>query len=382
MPANAFANLELALASLGENIVSVLVHRSDATGDIPHVLAAMANNPALGVVVYFKNGIGQSKVADVLLDHFNRATNTVAFVNQAVPDPPRGGTTRTVALRRFRLIPLTDSTKMYRRDLSNVAIPRAYSNVKAVLRGGTLSTSDVRGAAWLSPDHPVGDGDFEGHAAAFWRGKGVDLNQPTVVLWGRESGRAQGLHPEYDHSYTGMLEIIDGCRVEGFEYQVVVAGDFRLQKHDGGNSAVRGEIADKAIVIGKYWESEPRYLNRHSQVRLFYVLKKMLKANGAKLVHVGMRSGGLDMLGFSGQRTIYIAKADGDNRMSKVVGKLAETGRALQFQKAEVTQLPKRGVATPGVHKPKKKGGRTPGSRGFLDPEFDALMVKIDAALV
>jgi hypothetical protein len=49
---------------------------------------------------------------------------------------------------------------------------------------------------------------------------------------------------------------------------------------------------------------------RDNQIRLFHVLRTMLNDQGKRLVHIGMRSGGLDMFAISGQRTIYVIGPD------------------------------------------------------------------------
>jgi hypothetical protein len=180
------------------------------------------------------------------------------------------------------------------------------------------------------------------------------------------------MHAEHDHSYTGMRQIIEACAAAVPPCQVIVAGDYRKK----ATSATRQTIQANAIVIGKYWDDVPLFKNRQYQVRLFYVLKKMLKVRDRRLVHVGMRSGGLDMFGFSGQKTIYVSRATGDERMEPVAHQFADVGLQDRFQKHTAARLPKRGPSGSA-----KKRGRSEDQRGFAPDDLPVLMGKINSAL-
>jgi hypothetical protein len=376
VPVEKYGSINAALATMRTGITSVIYHRGDATGDIPHVLAALANDPTRGVIVMDgKNSTagGLSKVGNVMVDHFGIPTDRVKFVESAnkVPEPPKGGQRRIVNSRVFTMYPLTKSTNFLRDDLALKAVnPHVFKNVKAALRGPTLHSKGL-------PDDPkvpldVVDLNFlDPQCAAFWVGKHIDFKRNTVVLWGRESGRVGGMHPDHDHSYTGMRQIVEACIADDPPSQVIVAGDYREKA-----TAPRQTIQDNAIVIGKYWDDVPLFKNRQYQVRLFYVLKKMLKVRGRRLVHVGMRSGGLDMFGFSGQKTIYVSRAAGDQRMEPVVQQFADVGLQDTFQKHTATRLPKRGPSGSA-----KKGERSEDQRGFAPDDLTVLMSKIKSAL-
>jgi hypothetical protein len=135
----------------------------------------------------------------------------------------------------------------------------------------------------------------------------------------------------------------------------------------------RQDIAAGAIVIAKYWDDVPLFKDRFNQVRLFYVLKKMLKVRDRKMVHVGMRSGGLDMFGFSGQKAIYVSKAAGDSRMEPVANAFKDAGLGANYQKLAASRLPKRG-AHHSAHK-------ATAQRGFAVGDLDKLMAAIATAL-
>ena len=369
MPATTYLSINAALTQMDAGIDRVIYHRGDATGDIPHVLAALANSPTLGVIVMdgsnsLAGGLG--RVANVLVDHFKMPAGRVKFVSAAipVPSPPKSGQQRTVAGRVFRLFPLTKSTNFLCDDLANLAVnPHVFQNIKTVLRGPTLRTDDLPQGDPTQQLLPIIDLNFlDPICGAFWVAHGIDFTRHAVILWGRESGRAGGMHPDHDHSYAGMAQIIARCGAAVPAIQVIVAGDFRPSDDAGVVTQHHLDIAAGAQVIGKYWENEPMFSNRFNQVRLFYVLKKMLKVRQCEMVHVGMRSGGLDMFGFSGQKTIYVSRAQGDARMGAVVQRFADAGLADVYQKHTVGVLPK-------------------AAGGFTPANLDALMLSITSAL-
>lgn len=371
-----YVSINAALVTMRPGITSVIYHRGDATGDIPHVLAALANDPTRGVIVMdgknSKAG-GLGKVANVMVDHFGVPPDRVKFVvsPDQVPAPPKAGQKRIVNHRVFRMYPLTKSTNFLRDDLAlQVANPHVFKNIKAALRGPTLHSGQLPADPAVPLD--VVDLNFlDPQCAAFWVGKGIDFRRNTVVLWGRESGREGGMHPDHDHSYTGMRQIVEACAAADPPCQVIVGGDYRKKA-----TATRQTIQDNAIVIGKYWDDVPLFKNRQYQVRLFYVLKKMLKVRERRLVHVGMRSGGLDMFGFSGQKTIYVSRATGDERMEPVAQQFADAGLQDTFQKHTSAHLPKRGPSGSD-----NKGGRSERQRGFARADLTTLMNEINSAL-
>lgn len=95
-----------------------------------------------------------------------------------------------------------------------------------------------------------------------------------------------------------------------------------------------------AIVIGRYWNADRAFWTRDHQIRLFHILDYALRDQGKQMVHVGMRSGGLDMFAFAGQRTIYLIRQGlGDARIEP----LAQTISGIDggyMKKLEVNTLP------------------------------------------
>jgi hypothetical protein len=390
MPAILDVSVNAALTAMAPAITRVIYHRGDATGDISHVLAAMANDAALGVIVMDGHGTnpgGWARVANVMVDHFRMPNTRVKFVAtpNVVPKPPKAGQNRVVNGRHFTMYPLTKSTNFIIDNLAQIAVnPLVFKNMKSAVRGPTLHRADITGDGGAAEVGVIDMNFLDPQCAAFLIEKHIDFTRSTVVLWGRESGRNPGgQHPNHDHGYTGMKQIIDECTARAPSYQVIVAGDFRPANSHGVATQTRQDIAAGSIVLGKFWDNVPLFQDRFNQVRLFYVLKKMLKVYGCNLVHVGMRSGGLDMYAFSGQKTIYVSRANGDARMAPVVAAYAGAGLGTTFQKHTAARLPKRGPS--GGAKP----GRPLATRGYAPVDdavgpgegLDTFMDQIDAAL-
>jgi hypothetical protein len=147
------------------------------------------------------------------------------------------------------------------------------------------------------------------------------FDKHVVVLWGRTSGKAKttatevGPHLYGDSSTTGTSQIAELCRKLGTN--VVIAGDFEKDK--------AGRFPE-CFFIGKFWnilKQDPYKIDapQKTQIRLFYVLKLLLKPNNRKTVHVGMRSGNLDCYAFAGQNIIYlVAEGFDDRRIQPLTG--------------------------------------------------------------
>lgn len=124
------------------------------------------------------------------------------------------------------MYPLTKSTNFVRDELAQLAVnPLVFKNIKGSLRGVTLHTADITDAKGAAHVGVIDMNFLDPQCAAFWVEKNVSFSSPTVVLWGRESGRAGGAHANHDHSYTGMSQIVQRCAAQ--PYQVIVAGDYR-----------------------------------------------------------------------------------------------------------------------------------------------------------
>lgn len=303
MAAQAYDSMNAALRSMVQGVTDVIVHRGDATGDLPHVVGAVTLSPAIGVLVVdgqAKNKHitgGKGRIADVLVDNFGLPTDRVAYHNRGMNSLPGTGN-RKVSGRTFKLRSLGYSTRVVRESLAAApddgTATALLQQVKVRLRGDDFAPNDE-----LS--------ETDAMCADFWAGHGISYAKHTVILWGRKPGEG-GMHRELSHSYLGMLQL---CQQLCPERQVIIAGDYDIPEQDDPLFANHMSIlATGAIVIGPYWEQDRALWTRNNQIRLFHILRVGLNAQGSRMVHVGMRSGGLDMFALSGQRTIYLVGPD------------------------------------------------------------------------
>jgi hypothetical protein len=329
---NTYADATLALQALaGAGFRDVYVQRGDASGDIPHILSALAVKAAYGVLVVDGTDTGTkgSRMADSYHTSNHIAQNRIGYVkndlltvSKAVDDvPARAGGARTWEL--------TQSTKDAVAALlspDKEAAKRSRVAMREVLRGGKY---DVPGA---EDDLDADDEALREVLTAYE----IPLKQNVVVLWGRRSGKLGGLYPELDASTTGLVQLAAECRAQG--WTVLIAGAVPPAKS--------ARFAPGTIYLGEFW-NDPLWKekwgdSRQKQVRLFYILKRELKANKNRLVHVGMRSGGLDAYGFAGQAIVYIvAEYSPDKRMAPKVQQL-KSAEVLEFDRFEAERTPKR----------------------------------------
>lgn len=330
-----------AQAMFAGGVRHAIVQRGDATGDISHVAAALALATDYGVLVIdgtdtASKGAG---IANNYVLHYRFAPVRVAYV--PIPQPINAalnvarGTINGVTMHD-----LTFSTDIVRRGLGagrrvNMAqlpgsVKGARGLVKPVLRG---DEKFVHG-----PNHSAADNQL----LAYLQAKGILFNQHVVILWGRTSGKQGGLHPEGDASTTGLIQIATRCRAEG--WGVILAGAIAQTK------AFRFPAG--CVYLGEFWNDPiwPAGGDRTKQVRLFYLLKKELKsaAPHRSMVHVGMRSGGLDAYAFAGQAAIYIVaqpQVGSDNRMHDTITDFAAQSPKLTFERFVSTTAPKRKYA-------------------------------------
>ncbi len=142
------------------------------------------------------------------------------------------------------------------------------------------------------------------------------------------------MYPELDASTTGLGQLAAACRAEA--WTVLIAGAVPQAKS--------ARFAPGTIYLGEFW-NEPAWKekwedSRQQQVRLFYILQRELQANKKRLVHVGMRSGGLDAYGFAGQAIVYIvAEYSTDKRMAPKVEQL-KNAKVLEFDRYEAERTP------------------------------------------
>jgi hypothetical protein len=307
-PAASFAvtaGVSAGIRSLNVVYTHVIAQRGDATGDISHVLAALANEQNLAVLVFGgdKAGVHISgrAIADTYVDQFQIAADRVVHIDFSGQMGGNDGLVRQQIHASHGRTPkkLTTSTTTFTNNLDQVKLDAA----KHLIRGADFNADPAIVRSVL-------DTFLEG----FLAGQGIVFNSHTIVLWGRRSGAAGGAHPGQDHSRVAMKEIKDDCIANN--RQVIFAGDFV------NNPALADNIAlyANSIYLGQFWNQDARLVNRSNQVRLFHILVQNLARNGRGLVHIGMRSGGLDMYAFSGQNTLYILSGNApDARMTNAV---------------------------------------------------------------
>lgn len=279
-----------------------------ATGDISHAAPALRITPTLGVVVLEgADTAGKGRgIADGYVDHFQIPAGRVSYVVTGLPKAmdakPRNGEKVTYATQVLRAAWM-DAAK---RQL-----------IKETLRGAKINDGDE-----LRTDNDV-------QLGLYLMELGIPLDQHVVVIWGRQSGKQGGLYPEHDMSTRGLQQLTLEARARN--YTVVLAGAMDVAKF-------AGNLDEYVCVLGEFWNGRPLLGARTMQVRLFYILKKALKESGKSLVHVGMRSGGLDAYGFSGQRIIYLYKDSvNDARMEAVCRDIGT-----YFHRQGLTRAPKR----------------------------------------
>jgi hypothetical protein len=356
MPVTASADLQTALQKLTTGGVrKVILQPSDATGDISHVAPLLGIFADHGVLVFRSEHFDKGNyIPNVYVHEFNISQNRVAWLDAPLTKAQKGGiegatnltqctTVLLAALRAGRGLGEAPDAELGNVSLLGAGKSTALSGMKAVLRG----------PGRFDPNNPSSEGS-PSHSKdsiidAYLRRLGILpylANQHWVVLWGRVSSE---IHIAANSSTLAIAQLARLCVDR--KIGVILAGDINFEKLDTHD----GKLIGQCICIGQFWKKhdsppgadgkkrfipleqlcEPQLAARPDQVRLFYVLGKHLKLNAKRLVHVGMRSGGLDAYAFSGQRTLYLLPEHfGDERMGRAVDALAEVkGFAFEKQK-------------------------------------------------
>ncbi|MCU0625587.1 MAG: hypothetical protein MUF21_03745 [Gemmatimonadaceae bacterium] len=355
----------------------------DATGDVPHVAVAMLANQQRAVVIFDYGGKPASKCQEALV-RLGIAATRIRILSGVLlkepymlPDgarsnletPPARGPLLDAyekAIRRAKSANTshgksTMGPRERLRDLvSGMCQAAGFANQllhKSTEHAlATLATRENRAAL-----HAVIRGgkdrlDTDDVLFAFWDAKKVAVDKHVVVLWGRTSGKDKteggelGPHVYGDSSVTGLAQLADACCKRG--WQVVVAGDV---------AAVDATRFPGCIFIGKFW-SDPHWADfyagaqegaprlqiseQKAQVRLFYLLKRVLDP-GKRLVHVGMRSGNLDVYAFAGQDIVYlIAQGFDDRRIEALANARTRGAQGSRWNRSTPADAPKRLFAT------------------------------------
>ena len=286
----------------------IVWQRADSTGDVLHVVAALSVRKSLGLIVFDfdRSNDNGPKMVQKYKTEYGIAANRIVYADcraMKVEDVLRKAKT-TGDLLKKKYVFLVNTTNIVAKEKK---LPK---ELKELLRGPKAATIDDLVEA---TDEELLD---------FWIEKKVKFDQPAVILWGRTSGKDRGVdgpHPYGDSSTTGISQIAAKCVQKG--WSVVLAGDIVEAKFRAGRFP-------GCVYLGKFWgdtfwkgESANKIKTQPRQLRLFYVLKKVLKYASCRLVHVGMRSGGLDAYAFSGQSIIYLVPAGVDDQRIQFLAK-------------------------------------------------------------
>lgn len=201
-----------------------------------------------------------------------------------------------------------------------------------------------------------------------------------MVLWGRHAAKPHegGVHYDLNHSNFGWAQVTARCIRAGFS--VVVAGQFekdKWEKHGGFQGS---------HFIGEFYRNPA--LTRPQQLYFFHYLGRLLvQFGGKKFLHVGMRSGGLDLFGFGGQPVLYVAieklsneqNLVGDERMKGFAASAQAAG--MPYNRFRATEQPKRWTAEGDNVKPDERRKANPDSNGFSGTDLEALVSQIQQLL-
>jgi hypothetical protein len=311
VPATEYPTLDAALAALrAAGKTPIYFHPGHSTGDVTHVGPALKLCPQHGALVFDASDTGargRRQIADVLVDSFRVPTAQVAYVNVAPGMTVKQVKDRLNPKNKRRWLTLGESTTLVGQALVSAA-PGPAGTVRETLRGPDYDPS----AAMLRQSV---DAQLE---RLLYQALRIPMTGHVVVLWGRRSGANGGLHPSQDHNTAFMQALALSGVAEG--WTILLAGDFAAVDHP---PPPPGTAGGAFRFLGKFWAGVPVLeSDRRNQTRMFYLLWRDLKlaAPPRGLVHVGMRSGGLDAYGFSGQPTLYlVGPGENDQRMSPKV---------------------------------------------------------------
>lgn len=349
----------------------VFLQRGDATGDLTHIGPVVARhaNRAVLVIDFAGSGTRGRDTATTYINAYRVPEARIGYV--AFAGSLKDALAGCKPLKAGRVLftdALGDATTEIADDIAVKG--EARTAVKTTLRGGKFAAYDVLAA-----------NSFEALALTWLRTtKRIPMNRHCVVLWGRRSGERGGMYPLQDHNGAFMTALARKCLAAG--WTVLAAGDFPRGEFGDVVADTWAEGNAKAVFLGEFWKDCPGVTDRQKQVRLYYVLWKMLLAQNPShsLVHCGARSGGLDAYGFAGQPMIYVVGgSEPDARMQKKVvdrfASAADAGALLSynFHNFRLANTPRRRIA-----------GRNPPAwedNAFTEGEVETLSTRIGILL-
>ena len=370
-----YKELEDFKKALGAGKPKLFLIGADATGDVPHVYAAHKKGTIKGIVIFewnpSKGDAMQAKFVSLGMQAAHckvvaLKADEIAPIRALFPNDGTGNSeakARKVSLHKNHDLTARNGHRdflTYLCQLLGFSVEPLHKSTEfavAALEDAKVRKEmhiDFRGAKGIDD---VKDAGF----VAFWKDKleKVGFEKHVVVLWGRTSGRDKtkdgnlGPHLYGDSSNTGVAQVAEVCTTA--KHTVVVAGDFAAEK--------AGRFQNCAF-IGKFWNDFEKYKitnSQKNQIRLFYVLKQIIKQHSKRLVHVGMRSGNLDNFAFAGQTIIYMVPVGFDDRRIEQLAKPSD--------KAPVRWIQTRTEASPRVAY--RKDLRLPDEVGNLVKQSD-----------
>ncbi|MBR0646451.1 hypothetical protein [Plastoroseomonas hellenica] len=419
-------NLNKAVAHFAADkqaFTAVVVFRGDATGDLPHVLPVIGLRKTIGVLVVdgikqvskeikdtalgearqkvlagmgpqpdnqqVKNAQaaarkqaletmttnGKKNIVEVMELQYGVASNRIAYVRDV--DKPvitlASDAAKQLQANQVSVIELSEATRVLRTDY--FCAPELREQVRNFLtcRSGFPELST------LSSMDPVYEGILDRAVK-----QGDALKNDVVVIWGRMAAKRErgGAHYDLNHSNTGWAQIGNECLQRGLT--VMMAGDLDPQKW-AVQTGFGGKPVPNYVFLGKFFEDKERgiSLTRPEQLRFWEYVRDVLSRNGKRLVHVGMRSGGMDFLGFAGQPIIYVISRDADDRRMKPVAEQLAGAQDLSYSRFEASRRPKlwKEPGTYDVQPDLARKANPETERGFTEEDLDGLMKDITRKL-
>lgn len=318
------------------------------TGDLFGVSAALILNPGLHLVFITSNNDSDSAKASKTLAFYRSAglgtdritvwdvTNTGAKLKGLYPILTGGDQPNQISMTDVDRLFSTESANGVIKMTSTANKPSgkdekekavaAYLKGKYNLEGIHNVTQEVASAFAANPRRSV-----DAVTAAWGAGGAASLElmnfindvigddfTSCVVLWSRQSGKNHGAHLELDSGFEGLRNLIEKLSTPDRSRCILLAGDDRSSE---GQATKLQQIAAsyalkgyKVRALGQFWNTTrfkeifPEPMRRIGQGIIFKTLSRDLHN---ALVHVGMRSGNLEMFALLGMKVVYLDLAHG-----------------------------------------------------------------------
>ena len=188
-----------------------------------------------------------------------------------------------------------------------------------------------------------------------------------VCLWDRTVPLMGGANPQYNSTQDGNQQLcqalIDG--IPDLKAVLLVGTDF-----NGATKSMR-----KAFNLGEFWEKFAKIKGRFQENGFFDYMTALYNCD---VVHLGMKSGGLDTLGLWGQKVLFI---DSDYAHWTTRERVAQFTTA-RFRSIAVETLPSRyGKAIQAIRIADRKACREDSIKTTIPKSLEARVEEIAAPL-